>query len=44
MIKGFLWNTFEKTGDTGYYIEYKRWQGYHKKYNVDRDKRTKETG
>ncbi len=44
MIKGFLWKAFEKTGYTGYYIEYKRWQGYYRKHNGDQNKRTNKTG
>lgn len=44
MIKDFLWKTFEVTGDTGYYLEYRKWQIYYKQCKSEHDERTNKTG
>ncbi|MDD4708015.1 MAG: hypothetical protein PHO47_07410 [Firmicutes bacterium] len=45
MIRDFIWKAFEKTGDTRYYLEYKKWQdAYYKQQKSARNERMDKTG
>ena len=45
MIRDFIWKAFEETGDTRYYLEYKKWQAdYNNRQEPKRDNRMDKTG